>query len=145
MAKFDQLCRMAAEFSDVADFLVVYIEEAHPTDGWAFENNYSIQSHRTIEDRVEAARLLVVDNLTVVADNMEAEANHAYGGLFERLYVVHNGVVAYQGARGPSGFKPDEVENWLTGYKALIGEGTVDMVGPAGDLSACCALSLLAS
>ena len=25
------------EFSDVADFLTVYVEEAHPSDGWAFE------------------------------------------------------------------------------------------------------------
>lgn len=25
------------EFGDVADFLVIYVEEAHPTDGWAFK------------------------------------------------------------------------------------------------------------
>ena len=34
MAEFTQ---MVKDFSDVADFLIVYIEEAHPTDGWAFK------------------------------------------------------------------------------------------------------------
>lgn len=29
--------RLASEFSEVADFAVVYIEEAHPVDGWAFK------------------------------------------------------------------------------------------------------------
>lgn len=29
------------DFADVADFVIVYIEEAHPSDGWAFKVNLS--------------------------------------------------------------------------------------------------------
>lgn len=35
-ARVDEFLSIAREFTDVADFLTVYIEEAHPSDGWAF-------------------------------------------------------------------------------------------------------------
>lgn len=35
--RVDEFLSIAREFSDVADFLAVYIEEAHPSDGWAFK------------------------------------------------------------------------------------------------------------
>lgn len=34
LKKYQQL---KDDFSEVADFAVVYIEEAHPVDGWAFK------------------------------------------------------------------------------------------------------------
>ena len=37
MAQLRQFNEIARDFTDVADFVVVYIEEAHPTDGWAFK------------------------------------------------------------------------------------------------------------
>lgn len=37
MQRLREFREMIAEFSDVADFLVIYISEAHPTDGWAFK------------------------------------------------------------------------------------------------------------
>ena len=36
-ARVDEFLSIANEFSDIADFLAVYIEEAHPSDGWAFK------------------------------------------------------------------------------------------------------------
>ena len=118
---------MAADNADVADFVVVYIEEAHPIDGWAFPDNIRIGRHRTLEDRLTAAaRLLAAtaaslpDNVSVVADTMSDELNVAYGGLYERLYVIHRGTVAYQGERGPLGFRPGEVDSWLTMYRETL-------------------------
>ena len=35
MSQLDEFKKMANQFSHVADFCVVYIEEAHPSDGWA--------------------------------------------------------------------------------------------------------------
>ena len=43
---------MIAEFRDHADFLIIYIEEAHASDGWKFANNFDINNHRTIQDRL---------------------------------------------------------------------------------------------
>lgn len=37
MSQLDAFQKMANEFSQVADFCVVYIEEAHPSDGWALK------------------------------------------------------------------------------------------------------------
>jgi len=117
---------MAADNADIADFIIVYIEEAHPTDGWAFPGNIAISQHRTLEDRLTAAaRLLAAaaslpDNMSVVADTMSDELNVAYGGLYERLYVIHSGTVAYQGERGPLGFRPGEVDSWLSAYRHTL-------------------------
>ena len=37
MQRLREFREIIAEFSDVADFLVIYISEAHPTDGWSFK------------------------------------------------------------------------------------------------------------
>ncbi|CAL8307700.1 unnamed protein product [Lota lota] len=42
-AKFKELVK---DYRDVADCLVVYIAEAHSTDGWAFTNNVDIKPAR---------------------------------------------------------------------------------------------------
>ena len=36
-ARVEEFLSLVQEFSDVADFVNIYIEEAHPNDGWAFE------------------------------------------------------------------------------------------------------------
>ena len=128
MAAFDRLGRLANQFAELADFLTIYIEEAHPADGWAFRDNVHVRTHRDIRERIAATSYLEAKSaLTVVVDNMDDECNRAYGGLYERLYIVQNGVVVYQGNRGPAGFKVSEVEDWLNKYKNL---STVDEVVP---------------
>ena len=124
MAVFDSICRMAVDNSDVTDFVVVYVEEAHATDGWAFPGNVDISQHRTLEDRLTAAARLTSSplpaNLTVVADAMSNELALAYGGLPDRFYVVHNGTVAFQGDPGPFGFSSDPVASWLQTYRNTV-------------------------
>lgn len=50
MSQLDEFLKMANHFSHVAEFCVVYIEEAHPSDGWAlkvsqyFMNFYEIRT-----------------------------------------------------------------------------------------------------
>lgn len=40
MKRMEKYVQLVADFKDVADFVNVYIEEAHPQDGWAFEVRY---------------------------------------------------------------------------------------------------------
>jgi hypothetical protein len=40
----------------------------------------------------------------------EDEANLQYGGLYERLYIVLDDVIVYQGERGPMGYRMEEDE-----------------------------------
>ncbi|KAK2153525.1 hypothetical protein LSH36_294g03016 [Paralvinella palmiformis] len=118
MGKFAAFCRVAADYSPFADFLTIYINEAHPVEGWTFKNNIAIGRHRTIDDRIAAARLLVDQRppFPVVVDSMADEGNYAYGVLYERLYVIIDGTVVFQGGRGPRYYFIDEVEQWLKNY-----------------------------
>ncbi|EDO27299.1 predicted protein, partial [Nematostella vectensis] len=40
MKKMLEYEKMIVQFKDVADFVIVYIEEAHPSDGWAFDEDH---------------------------------------------------------------------------------------------------------
>ena len=115
MGKFDEVCQIASDFAPVADFLTIYIEEAHPSDGWAFHNNVSIRQHCSIEDRLAAAKMLESRKppFPIVVDPLDNKANLAYGGLFERLFIIHKGKLAYEGGRGPELYIPSEVRAWL--------------------------------
>ncbi|CAG5928213.1 unnamed protein product [Menidia menidia] len=112
--------RVVREFADIADFLVVYIEEAHPSDGWlSSDAPYQIPKHRCLEDRLRAAQLMLseVPGGNVVVDNMDNSSNAAYGAYFERLYIVRDETVVYQGGRGPEGYRISELKNWLEEYR----------------------------
>ena len=46
----------------------------------------------------------------IVVDDISDEANLQYGGLYERLYIVLDDVIVYQGERGPMGYRMEEDE-----------------------------------
>ncbi|KAI5090685.1 type IIIb iodothyronine deiodinase, partial [Silurus meridionalis] len=108
------------DYADIADSLLVYIEEAHPSDGWvSTDAPYQIPRHRCIKDRLRAARIMnaTVPGSVVVVDTMDNSSNTAYGAYFERLYVVKDQKVVYQGGRGPEGYRISELRNWLEQYR----------------------------
>ena len=117
---------MANDFAEFADFLTIYIEEAHSIDGWYFPRNYhQHRDHTTIDDRIASMKPLLDRNppFPVVSDVITDDANEAYGGLFERLYVIKDGVVELVGDRGPSGYDVNIVMNWLLKYSGGGGGG----------------------
>jgi hypothetical protein len=96
-------------------FLLVYVREAHPSNGWVLEENVEVgidvADPVTAEERVTVARSccanLRVDLPTAVDEPDDAVAS-AYGGWPDRLYLVDaDGRVAFQGGEGPFGFEPD--------------------------------------
>ena len=42
------------QYSDRVQFLMIYIREAHPTDGW-YMGKHEIRDHRSIEERRQVA------------------------------------------------------------------------------------------
>ena len=132
MSKFGEFCKTASSFANVADFVTVYIEEAHPNDGWAFKNNVDISAHQRIEDRIDAAKRLLQHkpSFPVVCDTMTEDANFAYGGLYERLYIIHRGKIAYEGGRGPRLYNLSEVVEWLEKYRRRASMETKLPVAP---------------
>lgn len=67
-------------------------------DGWAFKNNYDINQHQSLEDRLSAAQVLVQSEplCPVVVDEMTDVTTIKYGALPERLYVLQAGKVFYK-------------------------------------------------
>lgn len=120
MTRLAAFQRIVRQYADIADFVVVYIEEAHPSDGWASTDApHQIPKHRCLEDRLRAAQLMLaeVPGSNVVVDNMENSSNAAYGAYFERLYIVRDERVVYQGGRGPEGYRISELRTWLEEYR----------------------------
>ncbi len=114
------------DFGATADFLTVYIEEAHPNDAWALpdattENHPSVAQPRTLEERLDVARCFLstfarngVQPGPVVVDTFGPTcAGSLYQAWPERLYIVVDGVVAYKSGPGPFGYTLPEVREWL--------------------------------
>ncbi|KAL1254226.1 hypothetical protein QQF64_016455 [Cirrhinus molitorella] len=120
MTRLSAFQRVARQYADIADSLLVYIEEAHPSDGWVSSDApYQIPRHRCLEDRLRAAQLMnqEVPGSAVVVDTMENSSNSAYGAYFERLYILKDEKVVYQGGRGPEGYRISELRDWLERYR----------------------------
>uniref|UniRef100_A0A8B9TPB2 Iodothyronine deiodinase n=1 Tax=Anas platyrhynchos TaxID=8839 RepID=A0A8B9TPB2_ANAPL len=111
--------KLVKDFSSIADFLIIYIEEAHAADGWAFKNNIIINNHRSLEDRKIAAQLLQKNNplCPVVLDTMENLSSSKYAALPERLYLLQEGKVIYKGGVGPWNYHPQEIRAILEKLK----------------------------
>ena len=107
-------------------FVVVYIREAHPEEGWVVTHNRTddirVNDPTTTDARVEVAAscaLRLAIRMPVVVDAVDDEIASAYGALPDRLYLIgRDGRVAFQGDRGPWGFKPAELERAI---EALVG------------------------
>lgn len=98
-------------------FFIVYIREAHPEDGWILEANrnedIALVDPTSLAERAAAADACVVrlrTRIPVLLDDVGDEVALAYGGWPDRLYLIgRDGRVAFQGARGPDGFKPEQL------------------------------------
>jgi hypothetical protein len=102
-------------FKADANFLMVYVRETHPTDGWNL--GVDVKQPTTYEERVSVAQQFykkVTPTLPVLVDEMNDPAGHAYSGMPSRLYVIDTqGIVAFKNGRGPFGFKTGEMEQAL--------------------------------
>jgi hypothetical protein len=102
-------------------FLVVYIREAHPEDGWILPENrrsgLAVLDPRTDEERREVASTCAANlrmRIEIAIDGVDNAAASAYGGWPDRLYLIRRGgTIAYQGGEGPFGFKPEELARSL--------------------------------
>ena len=106
------------QYGDRVAFLVVYIAEIHPTDGWEVNDNrdegITFAQPTTYEEREEVATACALNlaiEIPVVIDDIGNTVADAYGGLPDRLYLIGTGgTVAFQSERGPAGFQPPALE-----------------------------------
>lgn len=113
--------KLHERYKDRATFVMVYVREAHPTDGWRMESNDRIgvsQSQpRTYEERVEVAKTCGKHlnlGFPMLVDTIDDRVGAEYSGMPGRFYLIdHAGKVAFKNGRGPFGFKPAELEHSL--------------------------------
>jgi hypothetical protein len=101
-------------WQEKVSFVVVYIREAHPEEGWVVTPNRNegilVNDPTSTDERVEVAAACAINlkiRIPVVVDEVDDEIALAYGALPDRLYLIdRDGTVAYQGEPGPFGFDP---------------------------------------
>lgn len=110
---------MYQAYRERAAFFVVYIAEAHTTDGWQMpanleDDDFCIRQPTTFQERCAAARLVeqrLGMTIPTLVDGMDDAACVQFSAWPERIYVVDAaGQIAYPGAPGPRGFSPAEAE-----------------------------------
>lgn len=123
-------------YHDRVQFLVIYIREAHPVDGWWLGKGLpglllrlsrsraatDVYDPRTMEERRAVAGRCTETlryGIPTLVDEMDDQVNKAYAAWPTRLYLIGtDGRVAYAGGPGPFGFKPAELGAAIKGYLA---------------------------
>ena len=101
------------QYHDAVQFLMIYIREAHPTDGW-YMGRHDIRDHRSIVERRQVAgkcEVALQYGIPTLVDEMDDAVMTAYAAHPDRLYLLGvDGCVAYAGGRGPWGFRPSRLK-----------------------------------
>ena len=109
------------DYKDHADFLTVYVREAHPTDEWQMKSNVKddvcYAQPKTLEQRVAIANDFTKRfkyTMPFGIDDMSNAADLVYSAWPERIYIIdESGHIAYRGGMGPFHYKPEEARSWL--------------------------------
>lgn len=112
---------MYEDYKAQADFMTVYIREAHPTDEWQMKSNLKddvcYAQPKTLQQRVAIANDFIKRfhyPLPFGIDDMNNAATNAYAAWPERIYIVdEHGRIAYAGGLGPFNYRPEEACDWL--------------------------------
>jgi len=119
------------------EFVTVYIQEAHPIDGFVPERHTEtwlmgsperqllIEDPRTDGERLALARRTQEELALawpMLVDRLDEAVNRAYAAWPERLYLVDvDGTVVYRGGKGPRDFEPEELAAVLEELAAFYG------------------------
>lgn len=120
-AIFPEADTLRERYKDKATFVMVYVREAHPLDGWKMESNtkvgVAVKQPTTTAERAKVCEQFqdrLKPGMTVLVDDIADTAGNLYSGMPARFYVIDTkGKVGYQSGRGPFGFKAGEMEQAL--------------------------------
>ena len=113
--------KLYRRYKDRATFVMIYVRDAHPTDGWRMESNDRLGAitgqPKTYDERVAVAQKcgkLLSLGFPMLVDTIDDSVGARYSGMPGRLYVIdRQGKIAYKSGRGPYLFKPAEMEHSL--------------------------------
>ena len=119
--KSDHIVEITNKFSNKVNFLVVYIKDAHPTDGSQAPDNLEMYDNvlfkqpTTLDERAELATICKQKlnfSCPMVIDNMDNSIQIKDCAYPERLYLLDaTGCVFYKSVKGTYGYKPEEFKS----------------------------------
>lgn len=113
MRSAGQLSKLFADFGKDVQFFMIYCREAHPIDGTSPGTKTIVEDPISDAERRKVAQQYVADmglEIPTLLDGVDDAVGKAYASHPDRLYLIgKDGKVAYAGARGPMGFKPNEL------------------------------------
>ena len=102
------------EYKDRANFLMVYIEEAHPG---GVKDGIEIHTATSMDEKEQLAELCTISgnlSLPTVLDKLDNAVEIAYAAWPDRIYVVDaDGIIRDKTKPGPSGWE-------FSGSKAVL-------------------------
>lgn len=126
--------------------LTVYIEEAHPRDGWYLphaQHPAHWRQPRSTAERLAIARAFVADfafPCPFAVDPIDGGANKLFDAWPERLVVIDDGVVIYRSGEGPFHYNLPALRTWLEArYGAHPRADVSDRAGTIMSSSVCSA------
>jgi len=95
-------------FSEIVNFIVIYISEAHALDEWPISHSNVTNQHKNIQERISAAKQ--IDNVRVPL-YCDSFGENSFEGRFaawpERAFIVQNNTLKFI-----SQHKVDGLDNW---------------------------------
>ena len=100
---------------DNIEFFLIYIREAHPSDGWQTLQNLDAEifykAPKTPDERADVGNACQIGldlKYPMLLDNIDDEVERNYVAAPIRLFVINpDGKIAYAGKEGPHLFDPD--------------------------------------
>lgn len=105
-------------WKDVADFVLVYLKEAHSGDeAWVLDrSNTCFRQPKSLSQRTSLSSNFVKEfgyTIPVVVDDMRNSFDVSFGAVPERFFVIEEGVLKLAADLGPWGFILKRVEEWM--------------------------------
>ncbi|XP_022081703.1 uncharacterized protein LOC110974403 [Acanthaster planci] len=132
------LAQLFHEYKDRADFLCIYLAEAHPAEYFNLNTTFKVPQHQTKEDRVAAAYKLLEEDrehhhtftddpldcslIRIVTDTMTNDFAQVYNAHPDRVFIFQGDIVIYVGdtigkqMMNPDVLMTEATRNWLENY-----------------------------
>jgi len=127
-----RLNEMAEKYKNVANFLTIYISEAHASDVWPLGTTVCVKQHKSIQDRIDAAKEHLIKNrdckIPVLVDTIDNSFDSYYCGWPERFFIIVGKNVELVGmpSTEDKGFNREEISKWLDSFQLDSGKSTTN-------------------
>ncbi|CAJ0646592.1 9546_t:CDS:2 [Entrophospora sp. SA101] len=104
------------KYQGYADFYMIQIREAHASDVWPIGNIVDVKEHRTLEERLAAAREMVKATdlkIPVLADTMDNNFLKLYSPWPFRFFVIVDGILKLVGMPKEARYDTTDLVNCL--------------------------------